>query len=42
MLTIFRNKYFLFYSCKKKHKKGKVGQAKKGKVVVVNTCNHRW
>ena len=33
MLKIIKNKYFLFYSCKSKHKKEKVGKAKKGKVL---------
>ena len=33
----FKNKHFLFKSCKNKHKKGKVGKAKKGKAVVVST-----
>ena len=42
MLKIFKNKYFLFQSCKNKHKKGMVGKAKKGKVVIVNNWKHRW
>ena len=37
MLKIIKNKHFLFWSCKSKHKKEKVGKAKKGNVVVFNT-----
>ena len=42
MLKAFKNKHFRFKSCKNKHEKEKVGKAKKGKVVVVNTWKHRW
>ena len=42
MLKISKNIYFLFKSCKNKHKKGKGGKAKEGKVVVVNIWKHRW
>ena len=42
MLKIFKYKYFIFQSCKNKHKKGKVGKTNKGKVVVANTWKHKW
>ena len=37
MLIIFKNKYFLFQSYKNKHQKGKVGKAKRAKVVIFKT-----
>ena len=40
MLKIFKNIFF-FRVVKTNTKKGKVGKAKKGNVVVVNTGKHR-